>query len=84
MYVMDYNNDRVQKWFPGASYGVTVAAVNMYNPYGMKLDPVGNVYVADTSYHRIISFNLNCRKFSLFALKEIYRKEIKNESIIPE
>ncbi|CAF4187236.1 unnamed protein product, partial [Rotaria magnacalcarata] len=56
LYVMDFNNERIQKWFPGANFGVTVAAANMYNPYGMTINPFGNIVVADTSYHRVISF----------------------------
>ncbi|CAF1082804.1 unnamed protein product [Rotaria sordida] len=60
IYVMDFNNERIQKWFPGASFGFTVAATNMYNPYGMTMDPHGNLIVADTSYHRIISFSPTC------------------------
>jgi len=63
MYIMDFGNERIQKWLPGANYGTTVAAANMYNPYGMRIDPVGNIFVADSSYQRIISFGLTCRKF---------------------
>ncbi len=59
---MDYSNNRVQKWYPGAVYGVTVASATMSNPYGMKIDPAGNIVVADTYYQRIILFGLTCRK----------------------
>ena len=59
---MDYGNDRVQKWYPGASYGVTVAATTMYNPYRMKFDRLGNIVICDTDYHRVIQFSLTCRK----------------------
>jgi len=62
MYIMDYGNARVQKWYPGASYGVTVASGTMNNPIGMRIDHVGNIVIADTSYDRIISFGLTCRK----------------------
>ncbi|CAF4467175.1 unnamed protein product, partial [Rotaria sp. Silwood2] len=60
IYIMDFSNERIQKWFPGAPFGVTVAATNMYNPYGMTMDPFGNLIVADTYYHRVISFSLTC------------------------
>ncbi len=63
MYVLDYSNSRVQKWYPGASYGVTVAASAMYNPYGLKFDRQSNIVIADTYYHRVISFALICCKF---------------------
>ena len=62
LYIMDFSNERVQRWWPGANYGVTVAAANMYNPYGMAFDTLGNIFVADTSYHRVISFGMTCRK----------------------
>lgn len=62
MYVLDYNNDRIQKWLPGASFGVTVAATTMYNPFGMRFDRLSNIVVADTANHRILSFALICRK----------------------
>jgi hypothetical protein len=62
MYIMDYGNARVQKWYPGASYGVTVASGTMSSPIGMRIDHVGNIVIADTSNYRIISFGLTCRK----------------------
>jgi len=63
MYVLDYSNSRVQKWYPGASYGVTVAASAMYYPYGLRFDRQSNIVVADTNYQRVISFSLICCKF---------------------
>ncbi len=62
MYILDYGNSRVQKWYPGASYGTTVVSATMNAPTGMKFDRFGNIVIADTSYHRIISFGLTCRK----------------------
>jgi hypothetical protein len=62
MYILDYSNARVQKWLPTASYGVTVASGSMNLPYGMRFDRSGNLVVADSSYHRIASFRLTCRK----------------------
>jgi sugar lactone lactonase YvrE len=62
MYVLDTGNSRIQKWLPGAAYGTTVVAVTMSSPYGLQTDRLGNLVVADTSYHRIISFSMTCRK----------------------
>lgn len=63
LYIMDYANDRVQKWFPGDSYGVTVvAASSMSNPYRMKFDRLGNIIICDTDNHRVLLFGLTCRK----------------------
>ena len=63
MYILDYSNARIQKWFPGGSYGTTVVSGSMNLPIGLKFDRLDNLVVADTSYHRIISFGVVCRKF---------------------
>lgn len=64
IYIMDFGNKRIQKWYPGATYGITVvSASSMYNPYGMKFDRFGNIVVADTDNYRIISFGIICCKF---------------------
>ncbi|CAF5037126.1 unnamed protein product, partial [Rotaria sp. Silwood1] len=60
MYILDETNNRVQKWYPGASYGITVASGSMNLPVGMTFDRLGNLVVADSSYHRMISFNIMC------------------------
>ena len=62
MYIMDAGNDRVQKWWPGGTYGVTVAKTTMATPHGLKFDRQSNLVIADTSYHRVISFAMLCRK----------------------
>jgi gliding motility-associated-like protein len=57
VYVADMNNNRVQKWAPGATSGVTVAggngpgtAANQLNvPQGLFLDAGGNLYIVDNS-----------------------------------
>ena len=62
MYILDFSNARIQRWLPGASFGTTVASASMSNPIGLRFDRVGNLVVADTSFHRIISFAMTCRK----------------------
>ena len=62
LYIMDYGNDRVQRWLPGGNYGTTVVATTMYNPYRMKFDRLGNIVICDTDYHRVIQFSITCRK----------------------
>jgi hypothetical protein len=61
IYVSDFENNRVQKWAPGATAGVTVAggngqgsAANQLNaPAGVFVDGSGNVYVADALNERV-------------------------------
>lgn len=63
MYVLDAGNTRIQKWLLGMTYGTTVVEGSMSNPLGWHWDFSNNFYVADTSAHRIISFNVYCREF---------------------
>ena len=61
IYLSDRNNNRVQKWAPGAIEAVTVAGGNgsgdaanqLYRPEGIALDVSGNLYVADSHNQRI-------------------------------
>jgi len=60
VYISD-NNNRVQKWAPGATSGTTVAGGNgpgsgasqIYTPSGIYLDSSGNIYVADEHNNRV-------------------------------
>ena len=61
-YIADAQNNRIQKWEPGATEGTTIAGGNvdwgdasnqLYRPYGIALDASGNLYIADTENHRI-------------------------------
>lgn len=69
MYIMDSGNNRIQRWSPGSAYGITVVSATMANPRGMAIDPVGNLVVADMSYHRINSFSVSCRKKNQFSIQ---------------
>lgn len=61
IYVADADNNRIQKWAPGATSGVTVAggngegsAANQFSsPKGVFVDASGNIYIADASNNRI-------------------------------
>jgi hypothetical protein len=70
MYILDYGNLRIQKWLPGMTYGVTVVSAAMNGPFGMQFDYSNNIVVADTSNHRIISFDNICRKYSVIFITE--------------
>lgn len=76
IYIMDYSNSRVQKWWPGAPYGVTVASSTIGNAYGLAMDPLGNLYVADTSNARVLKFSLLCGKCCvlLIYVERIYQR----------
>ncbi|CAF3873393.1 unnamed protein product [Rotaria sp. Silwood1] len=60
MYIMDAGNNRIQRWWPGSTYGVTVAAASMSNPRGMAFNPSGDLVVADYSNHRMVLFPVVC------------------------
>ena len=72
MYIMDSGNNRIQRWAPLSTYGVTVASASMSNPRGLVFDTLGNLLVSDCSNHRLLSFPVSCREsfyplhFSLF------------------
>ena len=61
VYVADYDNNRIQKWTPGATNGITVAGGNgagsgadqLNLPNSVYVDGSGNVYVTDEQNHRV-------------------------------
>ena len=62
LYILDTANSRVQKWYPGASYGTTVISATFSTPLGMTFDLLNNLVIADTNYQRILSFSTYCGK----------------------
>jgi sugar lactone lactonase YvrE len=70
VYVAEVGNNRIQRFGPNSTSstaGITIAGGNNYgnaanqlaNPYGVYLDGVGNLYVADYGNHRIQRFGPN-------------------------
>jgi sugar lactone lactonase YvrE len=64
-YIADTNNHRVVRWELGESTGRVVAGLtgipgsgleHLYNPSDVELDMAGNLYVADTSNHRVVKW----------------------------
>jgi gliding motility-associated-like protein len=61
IYIPDMENDRVQKWLPGATSGITVAGGNgkgagpnqLNKPTSVFLDQQGNIYVTDQNNNRV-------------------------------
>jgi hypothetical protein len=63
LYVADQHNNRIQKWAPGAKYGITVAgfkngtsgsdSLHLSNPTSVCLDNANNIYVGDYNTHRV-------------------------------
>lgn len=65
MYVLDMSNSRIQRWFPQATFGITVVAASMSSPTGLHFGPTGDLIVTDSANHRVLSFAISCRKFSI-------------------
>lgn len=61
IYVVDNGRQRVQKWAPGATEGITVAGGNgkgsnlnqLFTPQGIAVDKNGNVYITDDVLDRV-------------------------------
>lgn len=63
MFIMDAGNNRIQRWNPSSTYGVTIATGSLSNPRGLVFDTLGNLVVADCSNHRVVSFVVSCREY---------------------
>ncbi len=61
MYILDRNNFRVVQWLPDEPLGFTVAGGNGYGSlldkmgycYGIYVDNETNIYISDSSFHRV-------------------------------
>ncbi len=61
IFIVDNGRQRVQKWAPGATQGVTVAGANgkgsnlnqLFTPQGIAADDDGNVYISDDVLCRV-------------------------------
>ena len=64
LYILDTGNNRVQRWLLGATSGVTIISSTTFSsPSGMRFSSPGNLIVADTSRHRVVSYPITCRKY---------------------
>lgn len=62
---MDAGNNRIQRFAPGSLIADTIAAMSFSSPRGMRLDSIGNLYVADTNNHRIVFYRCGM-SFNIF------------------
>ena len=66
IYVADWGNDRVVRWFEGCKEGTVIAGGNgkgrkanqLNGPINLSLDSQGNIYVADYNKDRIEKFEI--------------------------
>ncbi|CAF1216464.1 unnamed protein product [Adineta steineri] len=69
IYVVDTNNQRIQKFINGTTHGITIAGQTglggcslnrLYYPRGFAFDPTDTfMYIADRSCHRVVRFSTN-------------------------
>ena len=75
LYVADYANHRVMKWFSNATTGIIVAGgqgsglqyTQLSYPQGVLVDSFGTVYVTDYGNHRIMKWLRNASNGTLVA-----------------
>lgn len=61
LFIVDSHNERIQKWAPGSTSGVTVAGGNgkgsaanqLDNPSSIFVDSLGSLFIVDTGNHRV-------------------------------
>jgi sugar lactone lactonase YvrE len=62
LYIADSQNHRIQQWFPGSSFGITVAGTSgtigssstlLNTPRDIFVDSLQNIYIADSQNNRI-------------------------------
>jgi sugar lactone lactonase YvrE len=57
LYIADLDNDRVQRWAPGATTGAT-AANQLGFPTGVALDTSRNLYITEYDNQRVLRWAL--------------------------
>ena len=70
VYISDFWNNRVMKWYKGANEGIIVAggqgqgnSLNQLNgPMGLVVNEVGDIYVADQSNNRIMCWSAGSKE----------------------
>jgi hypothetical protein len=53
---MDAGNNRVQRFAPGSTIADTIVSLTFSSPRGMRLDSIGNLYIADMNNQRVLQF----------------------------
>jgi len=53
---MDAGNNRVQRFPPGSTTADTIVSLTFSSPRGMRLDSIGNLYIADLNNQRVLQF----------------------------
>ena len=67
MYIVAFSNDRILRWFTTSTVGsIIIANQNIENksnrlsdPYDIAFDREGNLYLADTSNHRVQMYRID-------------------------
>ena len=57
VYVADKDNQRIMKWVPGATEGISI--ITGIYAYGIHVDGSGNIYVSDHNRHRVLKYTLS-------------------------
>ena len=73
MFIMDTGNNRIMRWKIGSSSGevisspdtLTMPSSGIYQPYGIKFDSNGALFVIDGGTGYVLEFSVTCRKYHL-------------------
>ena len=62
VYVADHSNQRIVKWAPGATEGISI--ITGIYPYGIHVDGSGNIYLSDHNNHRVLKYTLSAGSYT--------------------